>query len=187
MSFGGISRIGGGNLAARRPGAAGPVKTSVLSLEKNGELLRSADGKELYASRRVPHRHVDLRGVGSRFQIACSRTGESRGEIDGFRAFKETHPGAVYLHKGDTFLVKALDLDTATVKVTRARVDYYTRVRSNKNTEILEVFEEKPVGGTMVAAGRLKVTDQVTGYEKWQIHTKEEIKHYSLGSAPSDF
>ena len=167
--------------------SAGPVKTSVLSLEKNGELLRSADGKELYSSRRVPHRHVDLRGVGSRFQIVCSRTGESRGEIDGFRAFKETHPGAIYLHKGDTFLVNTLDLDTATVKVTRARVDYYTRVRSHKNTEILEVFEEKPVCGTMVSAGRLKVTDQVTGYEKWQIHTKRKLSIIPLDLPPLIF
>lgn len=167
--------------------SAGPVKTSVLNLEKSGELLRSADGKELYASRRAPHRHVDLRGVGSRFQIACSRTGESRGEIDGFRAFKETHPGAIYLHKGDTFLVKALDLDTATVKVTRARVDYYTRVRSHKNTEILEVFEEKPLHGTMVSAGRLKVTDQVTGYEKWQIHTKRKLSIIPLDLPPLIF
>ena len=167
--------------------SAGPVKTSVLGLEANGELLRSADGKELYSSRRAPHRHVDLRGVGSRFQIACNQTGESRGEIDGFRAFKETHPGAVYLHKGDTFLVNALDLDTATVKVTQARVDYYTRVRSHKNTEIIEVFAEKPVRGTTVFSGRLKVTDQVSGYEKWQIHTKRKLSIIPLDLPPLIF
>lgn len=163
------------------------VKSSVLKLEANADLLRSADGKELYSRRRAPHRHVNLRGIGSRFQIVCSKTGESRGESDGFRAFKETHPGAVYLHKGDTFLVDTLDLDTATVKVTRARIDYYTRVRSHKNTEIIEVFEEKTVWGTEVFLGQLKVTEQVTGYEKWSIRAKRKLSIVPLDLPPLIF
>jgi len=164
-----------------------PVQTSVICLEDSGELLRSADGKELYSSRRAPHRHVNLRGIGNRFQIVCSNTGESRGEVDGFRAFKETHPGAIYLHKGATFIVNTLDLDTATVKVTKDKVDYYTRVRSQKTTEILEVFEEKSVGGTAAYTGRLKITDQVTGYEKWRIHAKRKISIIPLDLPPLIF
>ncbi len=163
------------------------VKKSVLSLEAKGKLLRSADGKEVYSSRKAPHRHVDLRGTGSRFNIVDSKTGQSKGEIDGFRAFKETHPGAIYLHKGDTFLVDTLDLDTRTVKVSRARVDYYTRVRSQKNTEIMEIFEEKAVWGTMVYTGRLKVTDQVTGYEKLRIHAKKRLSLVPLNLPPQIF
>lgn len=163
------------------------VKSSVLKLEANADLLRSADGQELYSRRRAPHRHVNLRGIGSRFKIVCRKTGESRGESDGFRAFKETHPGAVYLHKGDTFLVNTLDLDTATIKVTRARVDYYTRVRSHKNTEIIEVFEEKTVWGTEVFSGRLKVTEQVTGYEKWSIRAKRKLSILPLDLPPLIF
>jgi len=163
------------------------VKTIVAGLEAKGELLRSADGTEFYSKRRAPQRHVDLRGTGSRFQIVCSQTGQGRGEIDGFRAFKETHPGAVYLHKGDTFLVDTLDLDTATAKVSAAQVNYYTRVRSDKNTEVLEVFDEKTVWGTTVFSGRLKVTDQVTGYEKWRIHARKKINVVPLNLPPLIF
>jgi len=163
------------------------VKKSVLSLEAKGKLLRSADGKEVYSSRKAPHRHVDLRGTGSSFNIVDSKTGQSKGEIDGFRAFRETHPGAIYLHKGDTFLVDILDLDTKTAKVSRARVDYYTRVRSQKNTEIMEIFEEKAVWGTMAYTGRLKVTDQVTGYEKLRIHAKKRLSLVPLNLPPQIF
>ncbi|MFH2218890.1 MAG: DEAD/DEAH box helicase [Pseudomonadota bacterium] len=164
-----------------------PVKKSVQRLETGGELLRSADGEEIYSGRRDPHRHVNLRGTGSRLNIICSSTGESRGEIDAFRAFKETHPGAVYLHRGETYLVEKLDLDTMTVAVSRAQVEYYTRVRSHKNTEILEVLEEKPVWGTRVFTGRLQVTDQVTGYEKWRIHTRKRINVIPLDLPPLVF
>lgn len=163
------------------------VKKSVLSLEAKGDLLRSADGKEIYSSRKAPHRFVNLRGTGSRFNIVSSKTGESKGEIDGFRAFKETHPGAIYLHKGDTFLVDTLDLDTRTVKVSKAQVDYYTRVRSQKNTEILEIFSEKTVWSTMVYTGKLKVTEQILGYEKWRIHAKKKLSITPLDLPPQIF
>ncbi len=157
------------------------VQKAALNLELEGKLLRSQDGKELYSSRQSPHRHVNLRGTGSQYTIVSSKTGQSMGEVDGFRAFKETHPGAIYLHKGDTFLVNTLDMDTRTVKVSAARVDYYTRVRSHKHTEILEIYKQKKVCGTTGYAGRLKVTDQVTGYEKWRIHARKR-----LGIVPLD-
>ncbi len=163
------------------------VKKTALNLEFNGKLLRSQDGKEIYSNRRAPHRHVNLRGTGSQYNIVSSKTGQSKGEIDGFRAFKETHPGAIYLHKGDTFLVDTLDPDTRTVKVSGARVDYYTRVRSHKNTEILDIYEQKKVCDTIAYCGRLKVTDQVTGYEKWRIHAKKKLGIVPLNLPPLIF
>ncbi len=164
-----------------------PVKKIVFDLEEKGDLLRSADGKEIYSRLKSPHRHVDLRGTGRRFNIVDRNTGESKGEIDGYRAFKETHPGAIYLHNGVTFLVNDLDLGTSTANVSKAKVDYYTRVRAHKDTEILEIFEEKAAWGTKVCIGRLKVTDQVTGYEKWRIHAKKKISTFPLDLPPQIF
>ena len=156
------------------------VHAAVAILENKGELLRSEDGETWFASRKSPHRHISLRGVGLRFNIIDSASGENRGEIDGLRAFKETHPGAVYLHRGETYLVNALDLETHTVKVSPRRVDYYTRVRSHKDTEILEVWQEKAIWGTLVAAGKLKVTEKVTGFERWRIRAKKLLNRVPL-------
>ena len=163
------------------------IENAVFALEESGALLKSGDGTEFYSSRLAPHRHVDLRGTGSRYNIVDSKTGKHKGEIDEFRAFKETHPGAIYLHKGDTFLVDTLDLDTKTAKVSRARVDYYTRVRSEKNTEILDIYDSKTVINTSIYFGRLKVTDQVTGYEKWRIHGKRKLSVIPLDLPPLIF
>jgi DEAD/DEAH box helicase domain-containing protein len=158
----------------------GIVQSAVKKLETAGELLRSKTGDTWFSSRKSPHRHINLRGVGSRYTIVDSETGESKGEIDGFRAFKETHPGAIYLHRGDTYLVDALDLEVNTVRVTKKTVDYYTRVRSHKNTDILEVWKEKSVWGTTVTTGKLKVTEQVTGFERWRIRAKKLINRTLL-------
>jgi len=160
---------------------------AVSRLEKEGQLLKSADGKEIYARRKAPHRDVDLRGAGNRFQIITRQTDTLIGEIDEYRAFRETHPGAVYLHKGDSFVVDGLDLSARTVSVSKARVDYYTRIRSHKLTEIIKIENKKFIWGTDVYIGKLKVTDQVTEYERRRIRSKTIIDRVTLDLPPQIF
>ena len=156
-------------------------------LVKKGRLLRSQDGKALFARRKNPHRYVDIRGAGNRFQIIDRSSGESRGEIDEFRAFRETHVGAIYLHRGNSYIVDVLDLTTRTISISRADVDYYTQVRGFKETELLQVYEKKQVWGTEAYVGRLKVTDQVIEYEIRRISTKKVIQKVSLDLPPQIF
>ena len=156
-------------------------------LEEKGQLLRSAEGSQWYASRKMPHREVDLRGSGDQYTIVEADWGSVIGEIDAFRAFKETHPGAIYLHMGQTWLVKTLDTGTRTAVAKPAKVNYYTRVNAHKDTEILEVYEEQRIRGTIVKTGRLKVTEQVVGYEKWSIHGKKRLNRIALDLPPLVF
>jgi len=156
-------------------------------LEGRGELLRDEQGERLYAARRQPHREVDLRGAGKQFHIVDGRCGDTVGQIDGFRAFRETHPGAVYLHMGRTYVVRALDVSGATVSVSEMQVDYHTRVRTRKSTEILERQQSCSVWGTRVHYGRLRVTDQVTGYEKRHTRTGRVLQIVPLKLAPNVF
>ncbi|MCK5418033.1 MAG: DUF1998 domain-containing protein, partial [Desulfobacterales bacterium] len=160
---------------------------ALADLEKEGRLLKSADGREIYARRKAPHRDVDLRGAGNRFQIINTQTDMLIGEVDEYRAFRETHPGAVYLHKGDSFVVDRLDLTTRTVAVSKARVNYYTRVRGHKLTEIIKSEDQKFIWGTNVYRGKIKVTDQVTEYELWCVQSKTLIDRISLDLPPQIF
>jgi DEAD/DEAH box helicase domain-containing protein len=160
---------------------------ALASLEKEGRLLKSVDGNEFYARRKAPHRDIDLRGAGKQFQITEGRTGNLIGEIDDYRAFRETHPGAVYLHKGDSFVVDKLDVDRRIITVSKARVDYYTRVRAYKLTEILNVDNRIYVAGAKAYYGKIKVTDQVIEYERWGIKTKQVIDRTSLALPPQIF
>ncbi len=163
------------------------VASAIGRLEAAGDLLRSEDGTTLYAARKQPHRNVDLRGTGSRFTIVDHDTGDHRGEVDGFRAFRETHPGAVYLHMGKTFRVETFDPGAQMVTVRPANPVYYTRVRADKQTEIMAVDLEKQVFSTRICFGRLKVTDQVIGYEKIHIYGKKRINIMPLSLPPQVF
>ncbi len=130
--------------------------------------LDEGDGqeREIVTNRKRPQREVDLRGTGRGLHILDEADGSEIGFIDAYRACRETHPGAVYLHRGVTYVVDKLDFETATVTARRARVNYYTRVRGDKSTEILEIYDRKQVGSTRAFLARLKVTETVTGYEK---------------------
>ncbi|MCF8111677.1 MAG: DEAD/DEAH box helicase [Desulfobacteraceae bacterium] len=163
------------------------LKPCLKQLAKKGDLLCSEDGTIYYAAAKQPHRHIDLRGSGARYNIIDGKTGENRGEVDAFRAFRETHPGAIYLHLGESFRVDRLDPETRTVTVSKARPNYYTRVRASKQTEILEQYSRKNLGCTWAGFGRLRVTDQVTGYEKRQIKDRKRINIFPLDLPPQIF
>ena len=163
------------------------AQASIKILEKTGLLLRSADGNDLYARRKLPHREVDIRGTGIRYRIVDRTTGENRGEIDDIRAFRETHPGAIYLHRGQSFVVDGLNMRTRVITVSEAEVDYYTQVRGYKETEVLEIHKSKPAWGTIAFIGKIKVTDHVTEYEIRHIRSKKLIRKVGLDLPPRIF
>jgi DEAD/DEAH box helicase domain-containing protein len=163
------------------------VQKRIAELEEEGKLLRSADGKRIFSSRKAPHRYIDIRGAGKRMAILSTRTGEPRGEIDAFRACRETHPGAVYLHRGATYIVDRLDLAATTVHVSRAQLNYYTRVRADKSTEILDVHDERFINETRAYLGQIRVSDHVTAYETWDIQTRTLRNRYPLDLPPQIF
>jgi DEAD/DEAH box helicase domain-containing protein len=153
----------------------------VEELVRSKELLQSRDGLEFFSKARQPHRGVALRGTGSTVAILDMDSGERIGMVDRFRAVLETHPGAVYLHRGVTYVIADLDLESGLAKARRTKVTYYTRVRHEKSTEIIRVDRSRPVFGAMVHLGQLKVTDQVTGYDRITVRGGK-----NLGTVPLD-
>ena len=135
------------------------------SLLAGGILLASADGQEMHSGRKRPQRLVSLRGSGNTVSIT-NEAGELVGSVDGIRALREAHPGAIYLHRGEYYEVASLDLPGGRANARACRVPWYTRPRSQKDTEILQVDRGQLVGGMAVQFGRLRVTDTVTGYER---------------------
>jgi DEAD/DEAH box helicase domain-containing protein len=159
------------------------VAAVAASLEAQSRLLRGADGATLFCSRKSPHRDVDLRGAGASYQISLVLpNGEELtvGHVDEARAFKETHPGAIYIHRGESFVVQELDFGGKTVRVAKQKVDYFTRVRTNKVTEILATYAQKTVWGARMGFGKLKVTETITGYEKRRVRGNALLTIVSL-------
>ncbi|NLG86713.1 MAG: DEAD/DEAH box helicase [Firmicutes bacterium] len=154
-----------------------PVLLDLLViLEEDGEIVQG-DGRWFYVGQDYPAQKVNLRTTGSTFLLR--EQGASNrliGTMDRHTAFSEAHPGAVYLHQGETYRVKELDVAQQTAYLSKVDVDYYTMVGRQKNTEILTTLAEKELHGHLFAIGQLKVRTKVTGYIK-----KHEITGQVLG------
>jgi len=163
------------------------IKGVIDALVAKGELLMSADGRRYISSRKYPHRNVNLRGGGNVFRIYQDKDHTLLGEIDYYRCLRECHPGAVYLHRGRTWLCASLDIEAREVTVVGGKVPYFTRPLADKETEILKVYEQKKVGCCTVSLGYLRVTDRVTGFQKRLVRGQKLIASESLDLPPLIF
>ncbi|MBM9616461.1 DEAD/DEAH box helicase [Desulfobulbus rhabdoformis] len=170
------------------------AQTAITELVAQAELLLGSDGRTWFSGRKYPHRDVDLRGSGRSLTIRVSGKKKSvLGQIDGNRALKECHPGAIYLHRGETYLIEQLDLDAGEIRATRKQVNYFTRTMGTKETEILAtqaLVERKtstPEFSYRIGLGRLKVTDQVTGFQRRLVSGHRVISTQPLELPPTVF
>ena len=152
----------------------------IKELEKDGRLLLSAAGEEWISARKNPHREVNIRSVGESFTILLGKKGKVVGTLDRLRAFRECHPGAIYLHRAVQYLVEELDLFEKNVYVRPREVNYYTRLLSQKETEIIEQEKVRPVGNFLINFGKVLVTETFTTYEKRAIYGQELLGTYPL-------
>ena len=157
---------------------------TVLGLEATGELRRR--GSVLHhAGHEAPHRKVDIRSTGGRrFQIVIEETGELLGTVDGSRAYWQVHPGAVYLHQGEQFEVRVLDLEANVAIVTRSDPDYYTQSRDTTDIEIVIEQERRRLSAeTETCYGTVRVTNQVVAYARKHVATGEVLEIVPLDAA----
>jgi len=142
------------------------VKKVARELISSGDLLRSATGEVLFAKRKGIQNEVNLRGAGRVMTILDQASRACIGSIDTHRACHETHPGAVYLHWGRTYVIQELRIEQGVVLARQQGVKYFTRVRTEKETVILERTSSRQVMSSRVSFGRLRITERITGYEK---------------------
>ena len=155
------------------------IQKVIPKLEFAGKLLRSRQGDMWYAARKSPHREVNLRGTGKSLPIFLEKTKKSLGEIDKHRSFFETHKGAVYLHRGKSYVITRFDYENRIVEAKRKEVHYFTKARSSKSTKIMKQLDSCQVRGTRVGFGKLRITEQVTGYDRRLVSNQK-----SLGTVP---
>ncbi len=164
-----------------------PRAAMVGDLLASHQLVESADGSEIFTRRRRPQRLVNLRGVERTTGILDNKSGRVIGTVDGVRAQRECHPGAVYLHAGRQYLVRELDLDEGKVHAEAARLDYFTVPVTEKETEVLEIIERRRDGPLQAWLGRLLVTERVVGFERKRIQGREVFDRHKLELPPMTF
>lgn len=130
----------------------------------SGEAHRSGETTYwMHAS--YPAASVSLRSASSE-TVVLHVEGEGRsrviGEVDVASAPWMVHPRAVYLHEGQPYLVRELNLKEGRAALVPAALDYFTEPLRETTLRVLSVSEQVGPKGW----GEVRVTEQVTGFRK---------------------
>ncbi len=153
-------------------------------LEQAGDLGSRRGRWYWIGGTRYPAQAVDVRSAsGAVFRIV-GPGGRTMGTVDEARAFEQAHPGAVYLHQGDAYLVRALDLERRIAAVEPAAADYHTQPRTTIDLTILQTYLSRPWGPTTMTFGEVEVATQVIGFARKQLFTDTVIDVQPLDLPP---
>ncbi len=144
-------------------------------LESDG-FLRATSGRwHLQPEIEYPAKDVNIRATSARFYtLVEEESGVILETVEEMSAFLQLHPGGVYLHQGDQYLITDLDLDSQTAYATRTDVPYYTEARDFTDTRVLNVFKHKQAGRTTAYLGEVNVSTEVIGFKR-KAHLTEEV------------
>jgi DEAD/DEAH box helicase domain-containing protein len=128
-------------------------------------LLRRRSGKYFPTPGLDPHAAVDVRGpTGNQVAIVEMSTGRLLGTAGAGQALTCVHPGAVYLHQGDSYVVDSLDVDSGIAFVHAEDPGYATFARELTDITVSGTGERAVFGPVTLGLVPVTVTSQVVGY-----------------------
>jgi DEAD/DEAH box helicase domain-containing protein len=158
----------------------GDVVEVVASLVGAGYLRRRARG--WFWTRR--ERAADLADIrssgGSPVRVVEQGTGRLVGTVDAASAHAMVHPGAVYVHLGDSYLVRELDLEDSVAVVEAASPDYTTNAREVTDIAIMSLDEQSRWGAATLNLGAVEVSAQIVSFLKRRVGSGQVLAEEPL-------
>lgn len=158
-------------------------------LQAEGLLHHSAN-RYYWMADQYPAQAVSLRSAVADRVTLQVREPEGRevvlGEVDYACAHWMVHPGAVYLHEAESYLVDELDLEGRIAHLRRLDTDYYTETRQETRVQLLELLARQPTKGCTISYGEIRVTSQVIGFRRIKWYTHEELVAEQLNLPPTN-
>ena len=142
----------------------------------------------VWAGRDYPAAQFGLRSTTpDTFAVVEAQTGTVLGLVERERAYSTVHEGAVYLHLGESYLVRELDLQARTAVVTPYKGDYYTQAKKETATSIEETLRTERRCGLDLCFGRISVTERVVAYQKKSVRDQSTLETVALDLPETSF
>ena len=146
-------------------------------LEENG-VIRHAGESWYWSDRSYPSEQVSLRSSTSENVVIINTTkgkNEVIGEMDRVSAMEMLFEGAIYIHRGDQFLVTQLDLENCKCLVEEAELNYFTDSIVKSDIKVLHVDGESARAGQKILIGDVLVRREVAKFKKIRYQTHENV------------
>jgi DEAD/DEAH box helicase domain-containing protein len=154
----------------------GKLTQPIVSVLEEVKKVKTIDDRTYWATTDFPAAGVGLRTISDdTFTIVDVTEGEKViGLVDAISAPELVYPEGIYIHGGETYLVRNLDLDGKVACVERKEVDYYTQPILDSSIRAKEERRSHTWGDLNVYYGDATVSWKTTAFKK--------IKFYSLDS-----
>jgi DEAD/DEAH box helicase domain-containing protein len=157
-------------------------------LSQEGVLYRSGS-KYFWMADRYPAEGLSLRSTTAETVILQVQQGldwVTIGQVDKPSAHWLVHPGAIYLHEAQVFMVEELNLEQKVAHLIPSSADYYTEPRSEVSVTLQELTNEEKIAGGVKFYGEVSVTSQVIGYRKIKWYSHETLGLGEVALPPSE-
>jgi DEAD/DEAH box helicase domain-containing protein len=171
----------------RRPG--GEDRHGKHENQDDSAHMGSATGT--YVLRRpggYPAADVSLRSASpDSFAIVDVSSGELLGSTEAARAHSTIHEGAIYLHLGQAYEVRELDLERHRALVAPFDGDWYTQPKRTTDTDIIRLLDRRETLGVTLSFGEVSVTDTVLAYQRRRASDHASVDLVALDLPPTSF
>jgi DEAD/DEAH box helicase domain-containing protein len=169
-------------LADAETPAFGPYAEMALEVLEGNRKVRHIGGHWYHAAPEVPQHEVSLRCLTpANVVIQDAATGAALGEVDRYDAPPLVHPGAVYLQRGETYVVVDLDLELNVARVQRTETDYYTQPLGGVDVHHIDHrLREKPFGSGTACWGEVTAHMNTYAFEKVRFYELDAISVHGL-------
>ncbi len=162
--------------------AFGPQSGAILAaLEESGE-TRTIDGRSYWARTEFPAAKVSLRTISDDTYtiMDASRGNAVVGTVDSISALELVYPEAIYLHEGETYFVRELDLEQKVAYVEPREVDYYTQPVLDTGIRVRGEIMRRDWHGESVQLGEVTYAWQTVAMKKVKFHSLDSIGYHPL-------
>ena len=169
-----------------------PHTQEVLAYLEEEGLLRLSGRQWHYAAHTYPSETVSLRTAEMDSFVVThvppdhlSDAGEGRviGVVDRQSAPFLIHEGAIYLHGGESYLVRRLDWEGRRAEVEPVDAGYYTQASQSTNVQVTSIQQTAETDAVSKACGEVLITSKATSFKKVRLYTHEIL---GWGEIPAD-
>jgi len=135
-----------------------------------------------------PAQDVNIRATSGASYAVIDQTSDSLLEtVEASVAIFQIHPGAIYLHQGESYLITKLDMGGHTAEARPTYATHYTQTKELTEISIQRETRRRHYGAVTLGLGEVEVTTHVVGFKKLAQFSDEVIGEEPLDLPPQCF
>jgi DEAD/DEAH box helicase domain-containing protein len=154
------------------------------SLIDENKLIKNENGDYIYGFDDNPSFKHSLNQISSEiFKIL--NDGKLIETMEKAQVYREAHEGAILINKGETYIVKSVDLKNKIVNTYKQNVKYHTMVLKDVQIKIVKKIKKIKLANFTIHFGEIEVVEDFHKYKK--MHFSKVLGVYTLDLPPLKF